>query len=135
MKPNGGFTLMELMLTVMVIAILVSIAIPSYISTVERTRAREALSTLESMRAAELAYSSERRIFIDLPDTVPPAVADNQRWQMVGLENPNLNDSRSWDYGYDEGQGRGTATRRGGPNNGETLQLNNDGTIIDGFTP
>ncbi|MBU4305427.1 MAG: prepilin-type N-terminal cleavage/methylation domain-containing protein [Candidatus Omnitrophica bacterium] len=132
MKPNNGFTLMELMLTVMVIAILVSIAIPSYISTVERTRAREALSTLESMRAAEMAYSSERRQFLDLP--VGTAAADNQRWQMVGLENPNLNANRSWSYSYSAPTG--TAARLGGPNNGEIITLNNNGTIDDsGFTP
>ncbi len=88
-----GFTLMELMLVVMVIAILVSISIPSYINTTERARAREAISTLESMRAAELAYSSERRQFMDLTSGVPA------EWTLVGLEDPNTNTRSSWNYG------------------------------------
>jgi len=129
MKGNG-FTLMELMLTVIVIAILVSLAVPNYISTVERTRAREAKATLESMRAAQLTYDAERRTFIQL------TVANDSNWLAVGLENPNDNDQRSWNFTFDDTTGAGTATRRSGMNSGETIVLQPDGAFDEsGWTP
>ncbi|MCG2712569.1 MAG: prepilin-type N-terminal cleavage/methylation domain-containing protein [Candidatus Omnitrophica bacterium] len=122
MKKNG-FTLMELMLTVIVIAILVSIAIPNYINTVERARAREARATLESMRAAEQTYASERRVMISLDET------DSSAWTMVGLEDPHNNNRRSWDYTFDAVSGNGTAVRNSGPYVVNwTIQLGLDGT-------
>lgn len=125
-----GFTLMELMLAVIVIAILVSIAIPSYINTVERARAREAQATLESMRAAELSYGAERRFYIELTQSGDGA------WRMVGLENPNNNDRRSWNYTSNTDGDVFTATRLDGPNLNETITLTLDGTYDDsGFTP
>ncbi len=118
-----GFTLMELMLTVIIIAILVSIAVPNYINTVERARAREARSTLESMRAAEQTYASERRVMIDLD------ASDSDPWTMVGLEDPHNNNRRSWNYTFDSTSGNGTATRNSGPYSGTwSIQLNIDGT-------
>jgi len=122
MKKNA-FTLMELMLTVIVVAILVSIAIPNYINTVERARAREARATLESMRAAEQTYASERRVMISLDST------DSTKWTMVGLEDPQNNNRRSWNYTFDSTSGSGVATRNSGPYSGSwTIQLNADGT-------
>lgn len=120
MKKNA-FTLMELMLTVIVVAILVSIAVPNYINTVERARAREARATLESMRAAEQTYASERRVMQDLG-------ANDAEWTMVGLENPNANNRRSWDYSFNAGSGTGTASRTSGPYPSWTITLGIDGT-------
>ncbi|MFH1094359.1 MAG: prepilin-type N-terminal cleavage/methylation domain-containing protein [Candidatus Omnitrophota bacterium] len=120
MRKNA-FTLMELMLTVIVVAILVSIAIPNYINTVERTRAREARATLESMRSAEQTYASERRVMINLG-------AADAAWTMVGLENPHNNNRRSWDYAFNAGSGAGLATRNSGPYSGWTIGLALDGT-------
>lgn len=118
MKKNG-FTLMELMLTIIVIAILVSIAVPNYINTVERAKSREARATLESMRAAEQTYASERRVMIDL-------AGGDAEWTLVGLENPNSNNRRSWNYGFSGGTG--TAMRNSGPYAGWTISLAADGT-------
>ena len=119
-----AFTLVELMLTVMVIAVLVSIAIPNYINTVERARAREARATLESMRAAEHSYAAERRQFISL------TTGGDTAWEAIGLENPNNNANRSWDYTLSASGANfsGTASRRSGPYSGETISLDQDGS-------
>jgi len=125
-----GFTLMELMLTVIVLAILVSIAVPTYISTTERARAREAIATLNAIRAAEASYSAERRSFIALS-----TASTDDTWRMVGLEDPHNNGNRSWNYAFTAG-GVGTATRWNGPNNGEQITIDAAGTLNDaGFTP
>jgi len=125
-----AFTLIELMLTVMVIAILVSIAIPNYINTVERARAREARSTLESMRAAEQSYAAERREFIDL--------GASGTWEAVGLEDPNLNSNASWTYTGVTTTGldfTATAQRIDGPYATDTISINEVGaeTVTGGF--
>ncbi len=118
-----AFTLMELMLTVIIIAILVSIAVPNYINTVERARAREARATLASMHAAEQSYAAERRQFI--------ALTGDSEWNAVGLENPNNNASGSWDYTLTTGGGgstfNATASRRSGPYSTDTLTLDDTG--------
>ncbi len=129
MRQNG-FTLMELMLTVVVLAILVSIAVPTYISTTERARAREAIATLNAMRAAEHSYSSERRTYIPLT-----LASSDDTWKLIGMENPNANASRSWNYTF-TAAGVGTAARTTGPNATETITLSDTGTLDDsGFTP
>ena len=117
-----AFTLMELMLVVIIIAILASIAIPSYIKTMERAKAREAMATLESMRAAELAYSSERRQFVNL------STSDTD-WNAIGMENPNNNAQRSWDYSLTSSGNTFTATasRRDGPNASENIIMDQNG--------
>ncbi|MCP4649325.1 MAG: prepilin-type N-terminal cleavage/methylation domain-containing protein [PVC group bacterium] len=131
---SKGFSLVELVLVVLVIAILVSISVPTYFQTVERARAREARATLESMFAAQRSYSAERRTFIDLPQ------ASNPEWLAVGLENPNLNTNRAFDYSLDETGGNAfdaTATRRSGYNAGEIIEIDETGaeTASTNWTP
>lgn len=130
-----GFTLIELVLVVMVIAILVSISIPTYFQTVERARAREARSTLESIFAAQRSYSAERRAFINLP--VGTAAADNVIWQAVGMENPNTNANASFTYSTAGAPGAFTATasRTTGPNTGETITVTNGGVWGGDWAP
>ncbi len=130
--PRKGFTLMELILTVIIIGILVSIAIPTYLTTVERARAREAKATLMSMHAAEQTYAAERRDYIDLP-TSP---ASDINWEIVGMENPNNNTNRSWDFEYSAASRSGKAERISGPNVFESITIDSTGTIDESnWTP
>ncbi|MBU1043002.1 MAG: prepilin-type N-terminal cleavage/methylation domain-containing protein [Candidatus Omnitrophica bacterium] len=114
-----AFTLIELMLTVMIIAILVSIAIPNYINTVERARAREARATLESIRAAEQSYAAERRDFI--------APTNDAEWNAIGLENPNTGTNASWSYTVTTGPLNIQASRLTGPYALQTISLDENG--------
>lgn len=52
----AGFTLIELMVTVTVVAILASIAIPSYMSSVRKSRRTEARTALLDLAAREERY-------------------------------------------------------------------------------
>jgi type IV pilus assembly protein PilE len=53
MRPRRGFTLVEMMIVVLVLAIIASIAVPSYRSYVVRAQRSDATATLLKIRTAE----------------------------------------------------------------------------------
>jgi prepilin-type N-terminal cleavage/methylation domain-containing protein len=55
-KSKGGFTLIELLVVVLIIGILAAIAVPQYFKVVEKGKAAEALTTLDSIRGAQERY-------------------------------------------------------------------------------
>ena len=55
---QGGFTLLELLMVVIIIAILASIALPQYIKATEKARAAEALNALSAIRSAQIRYKA-----------------------------------------------------------------------------
>jgi type IV pilus assembly protein PilE len=61
MLKNRGFTLIELMITVAVIAILSAIAVPSYTTYIQRGKITEAISSLSSLTVQmEQAFQDNR---------------------------------------------------------------------------
>jgi prepilin-type N-terminal cleavage/methylation domain-containing protein len=55
-RSEGGFTLIELLVVVLIIGILAAIAVPQYFKVVEKGKAAEALTTLDSIRGANERY-------------------------------------------------------------------------------
>jgi prepilin-type N-terminal cleavage/methylation domain-containing protein len=55
-KSKGGFTLIELLVVVLIIGILAAIAVPQYFKVVEKGKAAEAMTTLDSIRGAQERY-------------------------------------------------------------------------------
>ncbi len=64
MKNNQGFTLIELMVVVIVVAILAAIGIPSYADYVRRGRITEAISGLSEMRVKLEQYFQDNRTYV-----------------------------------------------------------------------
>ncbi len=59
---NGGFTLIELLVVVLIIGILAAVAMPQYRVAVEKSRAVEALTTVDALKKAMDVYVLEHGI-------------------------------------------------------------------------
>ena len=55
-----GFTLTELLTTVIIIGILVSVALPMYTRTIERSRATEAMASIKALNDSIYTYYTEK---------------------------------------------------------------------------
>jgi prepilin-type N-terminal cleavage/methylation domain-containing protein len=58
-KNQGGFTLVELMIVVIIVGILAAVAIPMYQGATERAKASEAVAALGTIRGAMRVYFAE----------------------------------------------------------------------------
>ena len=67
MKKPGGFTLIELMITVAVVGVLAAIALPSYNQYVVRARLTEAYSNLLAMRVQSEQWFQDNRMYSGMP--------------------------------------------------------------------
>jgi type IV pilus assembly protein PilE len=78
MTRSRGFTLIELMIAVAIIAILAAIAIPSYTDYIRRGRLTEALGRLSAMRVKMEQYFQDNRVYTgacQLNTVAPPLPA------------------------------------------------------------
>jgi type IV pilus assembly protein PilA len=64
-RDDRGFTLIELMVVVLIIAILLAIAIPTYLGARERANDRAVQSNLRNAHTNELASYTDRQQFTD----------------------------------------------------------------------
>ena len=60
MRRTRGFTLIELMIVVAIIAIVLAVAVPSFREQAAKSRRTEALSTLQDMQLKQESYRSTR---------------------------------------------------------------------------
>lgn len=75
-KQTRGFTLIELMITVAIVAILAGVAGPAYMEYVRRGRTQEATSTLSNARVQFEQYFQDARTYVGGPCPVAPANAN-----------------------------------------------------------
>jgi len=61
MRKSAGFTLIELMVTIVIVAILAAIAVPSYQQYIQRGKITEATSNLSSARLQMEKYYADNR--------------------------------------------------------------------------
>ena len=87
---------MELMITVIVIGILASIAIPQYTVTIQLGQNRAARDVLLSVSAGEQVYKANNGSYLIVADSrVPPDPAvDIPLWNQIYMDDPNINAPR-----------------------------------------
>lgn len=64
MLKNRGFTLIELMIVVVIVAILAGIALPAYTDYVRRGKLAEAFSSLSDMQSKMEQYFQDQRTYV-----------------------------------------------------------------------
>ena len=69
MRKKKAFTLLELMVTVIIVSILASVGFVSYLKTVERTHQREAEGMLQLIAAAEKMYELDNNVYTSCDNT------------------------------------------------------------------
>jgi len=95
MKKHKGFTLIELMITILVVAILASIAIPSYRQYVIRGNRTAAQAVMMEIATRQQQFFVANRVYAegdeeanDLGFSLPPEVADNYDFDLVAVPGP-----------------------------------------------
>ena len=63
MKSTDGFTINEILITITILGILVTLALPNYITILEKTRANEAVRILSILHAAQKRYYAENGVY------------------------------------------------------------------------
>ena len=77
---NEGFTLMEALITVSVIAIMAAVAVPQYTKAVERGYWRTAKALLQTIYAGEQVYETAKETYVD---------AAGCGWRCIYMDDPN----------------------------------------------
>lgn len=128
MRKENGFSMMEMMVTTIIIGILATVSIGYYIGSKENVANREAASSLLNIQVAERSYFLDHNVYY--PD--PAANEAN-----IGNINANLKLSlptaanRNWDYTvFSTGCAR--ATRNGGDVRSWFLTITDGVTVGDG---
>jgi prepilin-type N-terminal cleavage/methylation domain-containing protein len=85
MRKVSGFTLIELMITVVVVAILAAIAVPSYIQYIQRGKISEAIGNLSSARLQLEKYYADNHMYGtgNVCGVTMPSGADAQYFQIT----------------------------------------------------
>ena len=98
MRSATGFTLIEVMITVAIVAILAAVAIPSYTDYITRSKIQEATTTLLAQRTKMEQYFQDQRTYSGAcdplnPNTVAP-VPTGLKYFTVSC--PTRSTGRSW---------------------------------------
>ena len=121
-----GFTLVELLMVVIIIGILVTLAVPNYYRSIERTKAAKAKAAMDAIRKAELQYRA-------FNDSYGGTLSDMEPYDLPA----DLWDDDSdgdWDYSITDNTDDTleiTADRALGPNSGSTLTMDQDGVMTN----
>ncbi|MGH2710126.1 MAG: type IV pilin protein [Actinomycetota bacterium] len=74
MKDQDGFTLIELMVVILIIAILIAIAIPTFLGLRQRAQNRAAQSNLRNAMTAAKAFYTDNETYVGFTEAVAEGI-------------------------------------------------------------
>ena len=131
---KSAFTLTELIITLIIIGILVSLALPLFTRAMESTRANEAKAALEQIRAGERIYRTSEGYYY--PHSADHSSAEEDEATINSFLKLFLDTrEKDWKYKVDTDTAddfTATATRTSGGNQGETVTIDQSGPPFGG---
>jgi type IV pilus assembly protein PilE len=128
MKFKAGFTIIELLIVVVMVAVLAALVLPRFGTTMEQARANEAVSYLRMIRAGERAFLSRNNTYI-LIAAGPAARAAIQANLGVDVSETNFTFSVGAGAAGIATSFVATATRTNGAQAGNTISIDQNGAI------
>ncbi len=127
MKTQKGFTLVEVLIVVIIIAILASLLLPRMIAQPERAYIAEAQQLLGTMRRAQQTYMdlTSTNTYIGVTSTT------DTNWAKLSMSRPT---STAFTYSCGAGGTSCVATRSSGTMANATITLNDSGSFSCGGT-
>jgi type IV pilus assembly protein PilA len=140
-----GFTLIEMMIVIAIIALLATIAIPNYINFQKRAKTAEAKANLGSIRTTEEAYKAEHDVYRTAPanpGSIPSATTaawttGDADWEAIGFE-PKGDVRYQYQITSTDTSANFTATAKGdldGDSTYSTFTITEAGTSISETSP
>lgn len=123
-RSASGLTLVELLVALVIMGTIATVAIPSYMQSLEASKGRESETALRAILEAERSY-----YFDQIPNSYGTMANLIPTYLMVSP------DSANWTYAITTPGAPpfnafiATATRQGGPRNGQTRTMNQNGTL------
>lgn len=111
MKTPSGFTLIEVMITVVILAVLTAIAIPAYRGYVATSRNTEGWNNLAALKLAEEEYFLENNSYFFGANATALNISSGGLWTVTGSDG-----TINFDYAVSSSGGGYVATATGNNN-------------------
>ena len=138
-KDKRGFTLLEILIVIVILAVLAGLAIPIYAASVEKSRAQEAIQGLSQARGAMLRYFASNGTYVGATLRAFGGAAAATDID-ADINNLQGGQNQLFDYtlgGLGAGTFTVTATRINGrpagaaaPGGANTITINQAGTVV-----